>query len=43
MPDRRPAVLTQHGERWTLVFERVLPHAPARVWEALTEREELSA
>jgi len=39
--DRRHAVLEQRGERWALVFERVLPWPPERVWRALTERGEL--
>jgi uncharacterized protein YndB with AHSA1/START domain len=39
--DRRQAALEQRGERWALVFERVLPWPPQRVWRALTERQEL--
>ncbi|HEX7117665.1 MAG TPA: SRPBCC family protein [Longimicrobiales bacterium] len=29
--------------RWRLRFERALPHAPAKVWRALTEEEHLAA
>ncbi len=34
-----PAVAEYHaeGDRWTLVFERDLPHPPEKVWAALTE------
>ena len=31
------------GDRWTLVFVRVLRHAPERVWAALTEPAQLEA
>jgi uncharacterized protein YndB with AHSA1/START domain len=31
------------GDRWTLVFVRVLRHAPERVWAALTEPAQLGA
>ncbi len=31
------------GDRWTLVFVRVLRHAPDRVWAALTEPAQLEA
>jgi uncharacterized protein YndB with AHSA1/START domain len=31
------------GERWTLVFVRELRHAPAKVWSALTDPEQLRA
>jgi uncharacterized protein YndB with AHSA1/START domain len=31
------------GDRWTLVFVRVLRHAPERVWAALTRPDELAA
>jgi uncharacterized protein YndB with AHSA1/START domain len=39
-----PAAVEYHaeGDRWTLVFVRVLRHAPDRVWEALTEPEQLA-
>ncbi len=30
------------GDRWTLVFVRELPHAPEKVWAALTEPGQLS-
>ncbi|MFW6199546.1 MAG: SRPBCC family protein [Gemmatimonadota bacterium] len=33
---------TERG-RWRLRFERALPHAPERVWRALTEEERLAA
>jgi hypothetical protein len=33
----------EHGDRWTLVFVRVLRHAPERVWAALTEPAQLEA
>ncbi len=29
------------GEKWTLVLVRDLPHPPAKVWEALTDPEQL--
>ncbi len=29
--------LAADGAAWTLVLERILPHAPERVWAALTE------
>lgn len=31
------------GDRWTLVFVRVLRHSPERVWAALTDPAEVSA
>jgi uncharacterized protein YndB with AHSA1/START domain len=31
--------LTQHGDHWQLRFVRTLPHAPEKVWRALTEPE----
>lgn len=31
----------KEGERWTLVLVRDLAHPPARVWEALTDPEQL--
>jgi uncharacterized protein YndB with AHSA1/START domain len=31
------------GERWTLVFVRVLPHSPEKVWAALTDPGQLLA
>ena len=37
----RGARVDKQGERWTLVLVRDLAHAPARVWEALTEPEHL--
>jgi len=44
-PDQPSAlghVTTQRdGERWTLVFVRELPHAPEKVWCALTDPREL--
>jgi uncharacterized protein YndB with AHSA1/START domain len=39
--DHSHAVLERRGDRWALVFERVLPWPPERVWQALTAREEL--
>lgn len=36
-------LLEQHDGRWQLVFVRDLPHAPARVWRAITEPEHLAA
>jgi uncharacterized protein YndB with AHSA1/START domain len=42
MPDRH-AVLNEDQGRFVLVFERVLPYPPARVWRALTERSELQS
>ena len=39
-----PAEVEAHresGERWTLVFVRELRHAPEKVWEALTDPDEL--
>lgn len=35
--------LDRHGDRWTLTFVRRLPHAPEKVWRALTEAEHLAA
>jgi uncharacterized protein YndB with AHSA1/START domain len=42
---RELAAVEYHAERdrWTLVFVRVLRHAPDRVWEALTEPGQLGA
>ena len=31
------------GDRWTLVFVRVLPHMPGKVWAALTDPVQLRA
>jgi uncharacterized protein YndB with AHSA1/START domain len=31
------------GDRWTLVFVRVLPHTPEKVWAALTDPVQLRA
>jgi len=35
------AEVRKDGERWTLVLVRELAHAPAKVWEALTDPEQL--
>jgi uncharacterized protein YndB with AHSA1/START domain len=35
------ATIQKDGEEWTLVLVRDLPHAPAKVWKALTEPEQL--
>jgi uncharacterized protein YndB with AHSA1/START domain len=35
------AEIRKDGEKWTLVLVRDLPHPPAKVWKALTEREHL--
>ncbi len=35
------AEVLKDGEKWTLVLVRDLRHAPARVWQALTEPEHL--
>ena len=35
------AEVRKDGEKWTLVLVRELPHAPAKVWQALTEPEHL--
>jgi uncharacterized protein YndB with AHSA1/START domain len=35
------AEIQKDGERWTLVLVRDLHHAPAKVWEALTDPEHL--
>jgi uncharacterized protein YndB with AHSA1/START domain len=39
-----PGAVEYHaeGDRWTLVFVRFVDHAPDRVWEALTEPEQLA-
>jgi uncharacterized protein YndB with AHSA1/START domain len=34
--------LEQDGDRWRLRFARRLPHPPDKVWQALTEPEQLS-
>lgn len=36
------AKVDKAGERWTLILVRELRHAPARVWEALTDPAHLS-
>jgi len=33
----------QHGEEWTLVFVRDLPHSPHRLWDVLTDPTHLRA
>ena len=38
----RGANIDKDGEKWTLVLVRELRHAPASVWEALTDPEQLS-
>jgi len=35
------AKVQKDGEKWTLVLERELRHPPAKVWEALTDPEQL--
>ena len=35
--------LERAGDAWRVVFTRSLPHAPEKVWRALTEPEHLSA
>src|SRR5512139_1016270 len=35
------AEVRKDGEKWTLVLVRDLPHPPAKVWEALTDPEQL--
>jgi uncharacterized protein YndB with AHSA1/START domain len=35
------AEVRKDGEKWTLVLVRDLPHAPAKVWKALTDPEQL--
>jgi uncharacterized protein YndB with AHSA1/START domain len=35
------AEIRKDGDTWTLVLVRDLPHAPAKVWKALTEPEQL--
>ena len=35
------AQVSKDGEKWTLVLVRDLPHAPAKVWSALTDPEQL--
>ena len=37
------AKIEKEGEAWTLVLVRDLAHAPAKVWEALTDPEQLRA
>ena len=36
-------ILEPNGDRWRLRFTRQLPHAPEKVWRALTEPEHLEA
>jgi uncharacterized protein YndB with AHSA1/START domain len=36
-----PAEIQKDGEEWTLVLVRELRHPPARVWQALTDPEQL--
>jgi uncharacterized protein YndB with AHSA1/START domain len=40
---RTQGELEQDGERWRLRFTRTLPHAPEKVWRAITEAEHLDA
>ena len=42
MEDADLGTLTQHGDRWQLTFTRHLPHAPDKVWRAVTEPEHLA-
>ena len=35
------ATIEKDGDKWTLVLVRELRHSPARVWQALTDPEEL--
>jgi chitodextrinase len=35
------AAVHKEGENWTLVLTRELRHPPAKVWQALTEPEQL--
>jgi uncharacterized protein YndB with AHSA1/START domain len=43
MPGRAAAAQVQKdGDRWTLILVRELRHAPAMVWEALTDPEQLA-
>jgi uncharacterized protein YndB with AHSA1/START domain len=37
----RGARVRKEGEKWTLILARELRHAPAKVWEALTDPEQL--
>lgn len=37
------ATVDKHGETWTLVLVRDLRHPPAKVWDALTDPEQLRA
>jgi uncharacterized protein YndB with AHSA1/START domain len=43
MPETTYAVLQDHAGRSVLRFERILAHPPERVWQALSDRDELSA
>ena len=43
MPEHASAQLREEGGRSVLQFERVLGHAPERVWDALTAAAELAA
>jgi uncharacterized protein YndB with AHSA1/START domain len=42
MEDADLGTLTQHGDSWQLTFTRHLPHAPEKVWRAVTEPEHLA-
>lgn len=41
--DPREGTLEQVGGRWRLRFVRVVPHAPEKVWRALTQEAHLAA
>jgi len=43
MNDADLGILVQHDDQWTLTFTRRLPHAPEKVWRAVTEPEHLAA
>jgi uncharacterized protein YndB with AHSA1/START domain len=43
MEDAEFGTLTQQGDQWRLTFTRHLPHAPEKVWRAVTEPEHLAA
>ena len=42
MPGPANGEVQKNGDRWTLILVRELGHSPAKVWRALTEREELA-
>ncbi|GAA3937675.1 SRPBCC family protein [Actinoplanes auranticolor] len=42
MTELMSASVAADGDRWTLIFVRVLPHPPEKVWAALTDPERLS-